>query len=141
MTVVIDASVACKWFFEEALSGEARVLAASEASFVAPDLILAECASAAWRRVRDEGVSQAQARAFLRSLPSWFDRLAPSVQLHEMAFEMACTMGHPVYDCVYLALAEQERAQLVTADRAFADRTRDTPWSTRLQLLGAGVEP
>lgn len=141
MTVVIDASVACKWFFDEAQSNEARALAASDVSFLAPDLILVECASAAWRRVRDEGVSQAQARAFLLSLPSWFDRLVPSVQLHGTAFEMSCTMGHPVYDCLYLALAEQERTHVVTADRAFSDRVRDTPWSNRVRMLAAGAAP
>ena len=47
MTRVIDASVACKWFFNEPLSAEARRLAASDATFVAPDMILAECANAA----------------------------------------------------------------------------------------------
>ncbi len=137
MTVVIDASVACKWFFAEAQSNEARELAASDVSFVAPDLILVECASAAWRRVRDEGLSQAHARAFLMSLPFWFDRLVPSVELHGPAFEMACAMRHPVYDCIYLALAERESTHVVTADRAFSDRVRDTSWSRRVQMLGA----
>ena len=67
MTLVIDASVACKWFFNEPLSAEARRLAASDATFVAPDMILVECANAAWRRVRDGTVTPAHARAFLDS--------------------------------------------------------------------------
>ena len=51
MTLVVDASVACKWFFEEILSTEARALARPAAVFSAPDMILVECANAAWRRM------------------------------------------------------------------------------------------
>ena len=40
MTLVIDASVACKWFFEEPLSAEARALAEAGEPFSAPDLIV-----------------------------------------------------------------------------------------------------
>ena len=100
MTRVIDASVACKWFFNEPLSAEARRLAASAAIFVAPDMILAECANAAWRRVRDGTVTPAHARAFLDSLPLWFEALSPAAELHKAAFEMAHELGHPVYDCL-----------------------------------------
>ena len=94
MTRVIDASVACKWFFNEPLSAEARRLAASDATFVAPDMILAECANAAWRRVRDGTVTPAHARAFLDSLPLWFEALSPAAELHKAAFEMAHELGH-----------------------------------------------
>ena len=124
MILVIDASVACKWFFNEPLSAEARQLAASDATFVAPDMILAECANAAWRRVRDGTVTPAHARAFLDSLPLWFEALSPAAELHKAAFAMAHELGHPVYDCLYLALAEREQALVVTADRAFRGSRR-----------------
>ena len=75
MTTVIDASVACKWFFNEPLAEEARTIAASDATFVAPDMILVECANAAWRRVRSGTITPAHARALLGSLPLWFDSL------------------------------------------------------------------
>jgi predicted nucleic acid-binding protein len=42
--------------------------------------------------------------------------LRPSVPLLPRAMELARRIGHPVYDCVYLALAEREQATLVTAD-------------------------
>lgn len=138
MNLVIDASVACKWFFEEELSSEARALAESDAVFSAPDMILVECANAAWRRVRSETIPEAQARAFLKALPQWFESLAPSAQLHEAAFEMACDLEHPVYDCQYLALAQQEGTRLITADRVFVERARRSRWKDRIEsLLGA----
>ena len=138
MTLVIDASVACKWFFEEPLSTEARVLAEAGEAFSAPDMILVECANAAWRRVSGETIPLAQAYAFLSALPRWFASLVPSARLHARAFEMACALSHPVYDCQYLALAEVEESQLVTADRAFVNKVRRSPWSSRIQSLGQG---
>ena len=136
MNLVIDASVACKWFFEENLSAEARALAESDAVFFAPDMILAECANAAWRRVSSGTVPEEQAQAFLESLPQWFESLAPSVQLNETAFEMACVLGHPVYDCQYLALAEREEIRMITADSVFVDRVHRSRWKDRIESLG-----
>ena len=138
MTLVIDASVACKWFFEEPLSAEARALGESDEAFVAPDMILVECANAAWRRVSGETVPFLHAQAFLAALPQWFEILVPSARLHEMAFEMACELGHPVYDCQYLALAKNERTRVVTADRAFANKVQRSPWRNWIESLGGG---
>lgn len=135
MTLVIDASVACKWFFEEPLSAEARALSGSNEAFVAPDMILVECANAAWRRVSGETVPLVQAQAFLAALPQWFEALVPSARLHATAFEMACALEHPVYDCQYLALAEYEGTQLVTADLAFVKKVRRSPWRDQIKSL------
>lgn len=136
MTLVIDASVACKWFFEEPLSAEARALAEAGEAFSAPDLIVVECANAAWRRVSAETVPLTQAQAFLATLPKWFVSLVPSSRMYARAFEMACVLDHPVYDCLYLALAEDEESRMVTADRAFVSRVRRSPWNDRIQSLG-----
>ena len=139
MNLVIDASVACKWFFEENLSSEARALAASEATFSAPDMLLAECANAAWRRVRSKTIPEAQALAFLKALPQWFESLVPSGRLNEAAFEMACVLDHPVYDCQYLALAEDKETSLVTADLAFVLRVGRSRWKDRIESLASQV--
>ena len=136
MNLVIDASVACKWFFEENLSAEARALAESDAVFFAPDMILVECTNAAWRRVSGGTVPEEQARAFLEALPQWFESLVPSVRLHEAAFEMACVLGHPVCDCQYLALAQREEIRMITADSVFVDRVRRSRWKDQIESLG-----
>ena len=136
MNRVVDASVACKWFFEENLSAEAQALAATRYILLAPDLIIAECANVAWRRVRDGQISLDQAAASLRTLPSWFEILTPSAQLHEAAFRIAHTLNHPVYDCLYIALAARDAAPLVTADATLARRVRNTPWEKFVEYLG-----
>jgi predicted nucleic acid-binding protein len=40
------------------------------------------------------------------------------------AMEVARLLKHPVYDCVYLALAERERATVVTADARLLQQAR-----------------
>ena len=134
MSWVVDASVACKWFFAEELSDAARGLAESE-TLVAPDLVLVECANVAWRRVLAASVPLAQAEALVAALPRWFDTLTPSAELHEQAFHIAHTLRHPVYDCVYLGLAEREDMRLVTADEAFVSRVRESRWSHLVESL------
>ena len=136
MTTVIDASVACKWFFNEPQAAEARrIAAASDVTFVAPDMILAECANAAWRRARDGTITPAHARAFLGALPLWFESLTPASELYQPAFEMAHELGHPVYDCLYLALAERDQSHVITADRVFADRVAGSRWRILIRNL------
>jgi len=109
MTRVVDASVACKWFFDEPLSDQALVLAAAHRIRLAPDPIVTECANVAWRRVRDEQVPLGQDEAFLEVLPAWFERLMPSVRLHETAFRVARRLSHPVYDCLYERNSERRQ--------------------------------
>jgi predicted nucleic acid-binding protein len=50
--------------------------------------------------------------------------LRPTASLAPRALELALNLDHPVYDCFYLALAEAETAQMVTADRHLERRLR-----------------
>lgn len=43
--------------------------------------------------------------------------LHTSVELIKRATELSVQHNHPVYDCIYIALAEGEMAPLITADR------------------------
>ncbi len=49
MTLVVDASVAFKWFAQEDGTDRALVLLEREEPIVAPDLIVAEICNAAWK--------------------------------------------------------------------------------------------
>jgi predicted nucleic acid-binding protein len=51
------------------------------------------------------------------------------------ALTIARALGHPIYDCVYLALAEAENKPLVTADARFLARLVDSPWRNLAQPL------
>jgi predicted nucleic acid-binding protein len=116
MTVVVDASVAVKWFSEEARTDAAEAILASAEPMVAPDLVLAEIGSALAKRVTAKILRRAQAMTAITEAPHYFERFVPSVELASRATELAIELRHPIYDCFYLALAEREKVALVTDD-------------------------
>jgi predicted nucleic acid-binding protein len=132
---IVDASVALKWLIDEEGSEAASALAAEPLS--SPSLILAECANALWAKALRHEISAAEVLerlALLRAAPVL---LVPLEELVEDATRLAVTLGHPVYDCLYLALAVREKTRLVTADRQFARVVReDKVLAGHLQLLG-----
>lgn len=136
MTVVVDASVACKWFIAKDGSQAAEALLAGDALLLAPDLLIAEVANIAWLKSRRGEMLPEQARMMVEGLPRLFDRLTPAAELAEPALEIAVALGHPVYDCLYLALAERHRTHMVTADRRLLARLTGTGWQELAVGLG-----
>jgi predicted nucleic acid-binding protein len=132
---IVDASVALKWVIDEEGSEAASALAAE--SLISPSMILAECANALWAKALRREITAAEVLerlALLRAAPVL---LVPLEELVEDATRLAVTLGHPVYDCLYLALAVRENTRLVTADQQFARVVReDKVLSGHLQLLG-----
>jgi predicted nucleic acid-binding protein len=96
-------------------TNQARTLQ-NEDSLIAPALIAAEIGSALWKAVRRGEVQRADALAALDAALLPFDALIPMAELHIRALALAIELHHPIYDCFYLALAERERATLVSAD-------------------------
>jgi predicted nucleic acid-binding protein len=136
MTLVVDASVALKWFLaDEAYRAEARAVLGSGEALMAPDLIVAETCNAAWRGVRVGRMRQDQAEEMARSLPGMIDSLVAGPVLAERAIGLASQLDHAVYDCFYVALAEANDALLITADARLLGKLAGTPWSARAQLL------
>jgi predicted nucleic acid-binding protein len=136
MRLVVDASVALKWFVEEAGSDLAEHVAMQH-ELIAPELIVAEVHNALWRierlgRLGAEDVAEATA-----SFPSYFDRLFALTPLEPLAARIARALDHPVYDCFYVALAEIDGSAMVTADRRFLERLAGSPWAARVVGLEA----
>ena len=115
MTLIVDASVAAKWFVEEEGSSIARALRGTE-PLMAPDFLLLEAFHIFWKRAQ-RGLDDAKAaNDVLAALTASFDALVPSNKLIADAARCAVALAHPVHDCLYIALAEREAAVLVTAD-------------------------
>jgi predicted nucleic acid-binding protein len=132
---IVDASVALKWVIEEEGSEAASALAGESLS--SPSLILAECANALWAKALRREITVAEVLERLAWLSAAPVLLVPLEELVEDATRLAVTLGHPVYDCLYLALAVREKTRLVTADQQFARIVRkDKVLSGHLQLLG-----
>lgn len=90
MVVVIDASVAVKWYVAEAWRNEARNVLASAAELIAPDIILTEVANALRRKVTEGTVTKEQALNALDDLPASFSRIVHAEQTLRAAFDLAC---------------------------------------------------
>lgn len=113
--LVIDASVAVKWLVEEADTGAAVALLARD--LAAPALLRIEVANALRTAVGKGAMARVRAMALLDRLHAAPVALLPHDDaLERRALEVALDLGHPVYDCVYLALAERTGRLLVTAD-------------------------
>ena len=122
---VVDASVGVKWVLPEPGSDRARRLLASVArgrtALLAPDLYVAEVANVLWRRCRLRGeLLEDEAREALAELLGALPELVPAEALAAQALELALAFRHPVYDCLYVALAVREGCSLITADRRIA---------------------
>lgn len=116
MTLIVDASVAIKWFVIEDWRPEARRLLETDHDLEAPDLISAEIANVAWKKVRRNQIGPAQAARMMEGLPLYLTRQHPSADLAVAALGLALDLGHPVSDCFYLACARQTETRLITAD-------------------------
>jgi predicted nucleic acid-binding protein len=135
--VVIDASVAAKWFVVEPGASAARELVETESVLIAPELVIAEVLNVVWKRFIRNDLERDQMAHIPNALPKLFAELWPTVWLARRAFEIAAELRHPVYDCFYLALAESEDATLVTADRRLIERLAGSRWESICRPLVA----
>jgi predicted nucleic acid-binding protein len=116
--LVVDASIAVKWLVDE--PGSEAALGLKGCDLMAPALLRIEVANVLRTLVVRGSADADEARDLFRLLQS-----APvSVVDHDDALErraldLALELGHPAYDCLYLALAERMQRPLVTADRRF----------------------
>ena len=120
MRYVLDSSTALKWVLAEPDSPLARQLRADFRAGVhellAPDIFEVEIAHALTRAERQRRIAISHASVFwadVMSTPPRFERSGPLLP-RAIALSSAGRMG--VYDCLYVALAEREGCEFVTAD-------------------------
>jgi predicted nucleic acid-binding protein len=135
VTWVVDASVAIQWFVPDRLSIPALGLLDDARPLTAPDLIVIEVTNALWKRERQVGIAPLDLTGAIAVLTGGAIRLRSSTGLLAVAVELARRVGRSVPECLYLALAVDENADLVTADRRLVDRLRPTLYGRRVTLL------
>lgn len=127
-TVVLDASAVLR-----IIEGSPQAASFEQALFqaslvIAPGLMLTEVANALWRLQRAGQLPAQGLQALLANAADLVDHIEPDRHLQVEALALACYHDHPLYDCLYLALARREAAAVLTADQ-------------RLQALAAKVLP
>lgn len=126
--LVVDASVAVKWYVPEPGAERAAPLLASGNRLLAPELLIAELGNVLWRKVQrgELGVAQAELSAdtFLSTPPVTFYPLSP---LLRGALDVAMRYRLTGYDATYVSLAITENCQLVTGDARLVQLVQGTP--------------
>ena len=115
--IVVDASIAFLWFANEADRSGADELLAGDSPLLAPDLMAVEATNAWWKKLRRHEMERADVEQAITNLLALGIAWTPSSMLLPAAARLAVELGHPVYDCVYLALAASHAAPLATADK------------------------
>jgi predicted nucleic acid-binding protein len=135
-SVVVDASIAVCWFTRELGTSSANQLLRQGVNFVAPSLMLAEFANTLWKKDRRGEVEPDQVQIALREIHRFVPEIVEMRQLLAPAFALARAAGHPVYDCLYVALASDRGVDFVTLDRKLVAAFRGTPEGGRVFELG-----
>ena len=140
--IVVDASVAVKWFRDEAHSDLAEKLHAERAGeMIAPDLFAIEVTAAL---VRNANAVKAIRPAMERAL-SAFEAMIGNAAIiladttsagRSNAAKLALDLGHPLKDCLYLQLAMARECPLITGDTRFAAKARGV--YAGVEVLGEG---
>jgi predicted nucleic acid-binding protein len=124
-SLVVDSSVAVKWFVVEPYSVEARrILDAYQnglLSFLAPDLINAEVGNIIWKKQAFQGLDASDAKDVLGEFRRMQFRFIPTAELLEDAYKIAVAHRRTVYDALYVALSVRENCRFVTADEKLAN--------------------
>ena len=133
--VVVDASVAVKWFADELHGEKADELSSGAYRLFAPHIIITEVANALVRKSAVGLMTFEEARDLWHTLPSYFDDILSVDDMIESALRLAFNLRHPIYDLIYLETARRLDAQLITADRRFAAKLADTDLARHVTLL------
>lgn len=120
---VFDASVAVKALL--AVPGhDAALIAIGRYAMVAPAFIVTEVANVIWKYFRRGDIDLATSLDVVRNFSGYPD-LRPDTGLHVEAMSLATRFEHPVYDCLYLALARDKCLPLISADKRMLTLARD----------------
>lgn len=120
MKRVLDASVALKWVLPEPSADKALQLRDDYQQqihqLLAPDVFPAEIAHALARAERRKIIAIGQATVLTANVMRTSPALVSYIPLLSRALDIASQMRIGVYDCLYVALAERENCDFVTAD-------------------------
>lgn len=130
--LVVDASVAVKWFIPEVHAAEAKRFLDPDDRLHAPDLLPSEFGNILWKKVGRGETTRGEAHWIaqeMRGAPLHFES---SLYLLPDALQLAVETGRTVYDCMYVVLAVLWQCQFVTADRKLYNALQNSPYEESL---------
>jgi predicted nucleic acid-binding protein len=117
MIVVLDVSAAYALVLGGKAQAELRKYIKEAALVLAPTLYIAEATNMAWKYHRFKEVSFSDAKEMVELALQLIDEYVADELSWRHALVLACDNGHSVYDCMYLHLAKEHKATLLTLDK------------------------
>ena len=136
-TLVVDASIAVKWYIHEHDSPQALRLTTGGARLIAPSHVQAEVGNVVWKRSSRGDITPDDARGMVHDFIQ-----QTAVELREVgpllpaALLIALRYERTVYDSLYLALAMREHCRMITADERLYNRLLGTEMEPYIMTLG-----
>jgi predicted nucleic acid-binding protein len=131
MKCVLDSSVGFKWFLIEDQTDKARLLRddyrAGNLELIAPDVFPIEVVHALTRAERTNRITAQEGSRLVVDLFRILPALHQSLLLLPRAYQISSQIRIGVYDCLYVALAEREQCDLVTADQRLLNSLKGFP--------------
>jgi predicted nucleic acid-binding protein len=120
MRYVLDSNISLKWVLTESDSDKARRLRIEFQNqtfeLLAPDVYPVEVAHGLAKAERRKVIPQGSADRLLTNVLSTPPQFHAYLPLLKRALDIASPARIGVYDCLYVALAEREACELLTAD-------------------------
>jgi len=135
--VVVDASVAVKWYLKEEHGDKALRLLSGDFDLIVPHLFFAEIGNVLWKRRRRGELEDDLIANILAALDKVPCEVRADRPLLPLAMELAKGLDRTVYDSLYLAAAIDTGARLVTADRRFHASVAASPLAEHILWIEA----
>jgi predicted nucleic acid-binding protein len=127
--IVVDASLVVKWFLPEPESDAAAQLLLENSPITGPDLLAIEVHATLVRGANMVKLNRREAETAIQRFQAMLasgevgliSTMPPQIA---KAAALALDLGHPLKDCIYLALAIEMACPLVTCDTKFAAKVR-----------------
>lgn len=133
--IVVDSSVALKWFVPEEHSDRAARLLDDRYELLAPDLIVPEFGNVLWKKARRGEVAGDEVKEILAAFRAVPIEIVASSDVIELAVDIAIAHGRTVYDASYVAVAAARNCILITADERLVRSLAKSRLGERVQAL------
>lgn len=117
LACVLDASAAVRLILGDPAAAAVAEQIREAAVVLAPELMVTELANTLWKLQKAGHLADLDPQQLLAEARDLVDRVEADRHLQAEALALACHHDHPVYDCLYLALARREAATLISLDR------------------------
>lgn len=130
MRALLDASALIPLGVPEVFTASAEAAWQTASERYCLDFTFVEVANVLWRMQRRGDVPTGQPARVMAAMVSWVDTVLPARDHLDEALRLSIELDHPVYDCLYGAVALQAGLVLVTADGTL---------HSKLQAIGCEV--